>query len=62
MWTVFLLMACPLFLGAVIDWCLACVGQTDQFSNGFRAGVRVGRSAGMLRPVAGIEKKEGGAA
>lgn len=44
MWVLFGLMAAPLVIGAVIGWLLAMVGQTDQFSNGFRAGVRVGRN------------------
>ena len=61
-WELFLFMALPLFLGTVIGWALASVGQTDQFSNGVRDGVRVGRTMGMLKPVAGFEKKEGGAA
>mgnify|MGYP006889550871 CR=1 FL=1 len=61
MWGLFLLMVVPLLFGSVVGWLLASVGQVDQFSSGFRAGIRVGRHQGLLRPVAGLESEKGGA-
>lgn len=65
-WPLFGILLGLLGLGVALGWALACVGQTDRFTVGFRAGIRVGRQMGMLKPVAGfesdseLEKKEGG--